>query len=66
MPFTEAYKKISGLRYARTYNIFIYKNVNFIFLLFRDFYLRWIAKFTYLHVYAEHGKIGKYVVITTA
>jgi hypothetical protein len=40
MPFAEIYKKISDLRYARTYDIFIYKNVDFIFFLFRDFYLR--------------------------
>jgi hypothetical protein len=40
MPFTETYKKVSGLRYAKTYNILIYKDVDFIFLLFRDFYLR--------------------------
>jgi hypothetical protein len=40
MPFAEVYEKIFNLRYARTYNIFIYKDVDFIFFLFRDFYLR--------------------------
>jgi hypothetical protein len=40
MLFTEIYREISDLRYTRTYNIFIYKDVDFIFFLFRDFYLR--------------------------